>query len=1121
VKQLARDLYRPALWAVVVVLLVATLASISGAQATSSTYTLTGYAEQPGAGGSPPPVPAGVQVDLVSRATGSIYSTSVVGRGGQFTFTTSSTGGALAPGYWGLSVPAEGNVSLTGCSPCAVLPADQSPQYSFLNATNLTTTTGPSYIYNVTVLPYTATLSGKVLESGVAQSGAHVTVLDPIYNGLVLAQNNTTSSGQYTISVPAGKWVIETSLPGPTTAYNYTTATLTKHQSLTLWTNVSTYLVSGYLNQAPKGTAHVPTGGNVTLFDPANGYIYSDTTPQGGYYSIGTYPGDFVSGTQPFDVILSAVGYQSSWYAINVTSATPIQRNVIVPTVAPSELGQYLTTLNFSAFNPAIGNGTLSVKTVANLGNDTVFPDLANGTVGQMWGQLALDLVGTTNFPSADLAKVYAWANSTGPFFPVAQAGTSINGSVYVGPTSAEKLSSYASTCTTTYCGLNSNANLTLGWSGTYGLNASVQHNSSSYVISFGFRHPTSAEGFNYTVVLPSGYVLTAGAQAPGNSRLVAAGPDNTWTKFTLVSLPGPSASGTARFTIVKSAALVADVNVSVKNFAFSKANILNSTHNAYTVIVGVNQNVTFSALNSTYPAGTNGTKFVWTWGDGSSPTTTTTATTYHTFTAATGKNTYNGTLTITGSGGQVNSTTFHVWVGEGPVTAGLAVNASAYQTRVVGSTTYYFVNWSTTLSFNSTTSTAVISPTSPISNIISVASYTLSGRGFKFTGANYSASLGANASANYPFQFNGAGSYLSSGVVAGTSIPFLGWQYNVTLTVWDGTGQSASTTAVVLVNDTEKPTSAFQILGPNGTAVTGKGVIEGSNFTAKISLNAANASDPHNGSIAKYYWLITNSGNSSVHLGSNVTSVRPYPVFYLPPQQTPYTINLTVWDRANNKAWANQTLSVSPNPANRPILSSNNLNAPTTFTAGTSKTIWVNVTVGPTGTNKPTAKGIQVSFYLLNPSGTGSRTYVGGSPGSVKFYNYTGGVVNSVSFATGTIGSLAWNTTVRAEISWNPSTTGNFILYANASAQNEFAGDYNSGPQTVSQSITVNPNPTTQLLEYGAIAAVVIVVIALIVLLYRRRGRAPATKPSTSKSGLERGTKKPSDDKDEDDDDL
>ncbi|HTT14190.1 MAG TPA: hypothetical protein VMG81_00165 [Thermoplasmata archaeon] len=1118
-KQLVRSLIRPALWAVVILMLVATLASVSGAQAASSTYTLTGYAEQPG-GSSPPPVPAGVQVDLESRATGTVYSTAVVGGGGQFTFTSANTAGTLAPGYWGVSVPAQANISVPSCKPCAILPQSVGPSFGYVNSSALTTALYPSYVTNVTVIPYTATLTGKVLEAGVPQVGAHLYLLDPTFGSLVLAQNNTTAGGAYVMTVPAGSWVLETELPGPTNAYNYTAVSLTKHQSLTLWTNVSSYLVSGYSNQASSPGAHVPTAGNVTLYDPLNGYIYSAPTPPGGYYAAGTYPANFTSGTQPFDVILSSIGYQSSWYALNVSSATPVTRNVLVPTVGWNELGQYLTTLNFSAFDPAVGNGTLSVSTIANLGNDTVFPDLANASVGQLWGQLALDYAHGTVFPASDLSEVYAWANSTGPFFPVAQAATAINGSLYVAPTSAERLTSFASTCTAT-CGLNSAANLTLDWSGTYALNQSVAYNSSSYAISFNFKHPTAAEVFNYTIDLPAGYVLAADTQAPAGTRLVAGGPDNTWTKFTLVSQPYSQPSGSAKFTIVKYATLTANVNVTVRNFAFSNANVLNQTHNNYTVIVGVGQNVTFSALNSTYPAGTNGTKFVWNFGDSSPIVTTTTATTYHIYTTATGATNYTGTLTVTSSGGETNDTTFYVWVAQGPVTAGLAVNATASQTRVIAGTTYYQVNWSSTLLFNSTPSRAQIAPGAPIPNVISVASYTVSGRGFKFTGSNFTASAGANVSTNYPFQFLGAGPYLSNGVVAGTAIPFLGWQYNVTLTVWDGTGQSASTTVVVLVNDTEKPTPAFQILGSNGKPITGAGVVEGSNFTALISLNGANATDPHNGSIVKYYWHITNSKNSSVQYNTNVTTVRPYPVFWLPPQSTPYTVNLTVWDRAGNSAYTNQTFSVSPNATARPILSSSNLNAPTTFTVGHSSTIWVNVTVGAAQGSSAVAKGLTVAFYLLSPSGTGSPNYIGGSPGSVQFYNYSGGVVSSTPFATGSIPSLAWNKTVRAEISWNPGTSGNYILYANASAQNEFAANYNSGPQTVSQSITVNPNPVTQLLEYVAIGAAVVIVIVLIVFWYRRRGRATTARPTRSKSGLERGSsstaKSSSDDEDDD----
>jgi ATP-dependent Zn protease len=139
-----------------------------------------------------------------------------------------------------------------------------------------------------------------------------------------------------------------------------------------------------------------------------------------------------------------------------------------------------------------------------------------------------------------------------------------------------------------------------------------------------------------------------------------------------------------------------------------------------------------------------------------------------------------------------------------------------------------------------------------------------------------------------------------------------------------------------------------------------------------------------------------------------------------------------------------------------------------------------------------------------------------------VVFYSYSGGVVNSTPLATGVLPTLDYNKTVRAEIQWSPGTTGNFVLYANISAQNEYAGDYINGPQTVTQSITVNPNPTTTLLTDLAIAAVVIIVIAAIVyLLFRRsKSKSAPSKTSGSRSAKDQKAKdKDEDDEDEDDD--
>ena len=1109
---------RAALWAVVLLLLAGSLATVAEAQAGSTpNYTLTGYAKQPGSSGV---VPAGAQVDLVSRATGAVYTTAVHGAGGQFNFTTSGTGGVLAPGYWGLWIPPQGNLTVTGCPLCApvgILPANQNPTFSYLNATALTTTNYPSVLTNIVVLAYNGTLKGTVTSGGQPAAGAEVQLLAPQYDNFVLVSNSTGASGNYSLKVPFGTWVLKATLPGPTTLYSFLNVSITSRAPVVLPVPIGNYLISGYVDLASNPSAPVPNGGNVTVWDDSAHYIYSSATPGGGFYSFGTYPGNFVAGPQTFSVVLSTVGYGTASYTHTVSTASPYSQNVLVSPLTAAQRGIYATVLNFSGINVATGTGSLSVVTNATLGNDTVLADLPNASLGQMWAQLGLDFhqgIPHTTFPASELPAFYAWENSSGPFFPAVQAATAINGTTFLPAAGLGTLASWSSNCTTT-CGLTDSKSIDLGWNQSYTLNGSLARNSGSYTIGFGFQHPTSSDTYNYTVVLPTGYVLAAGTAAPSHSLLVPAGPDSTWTKFTLVAQPSPTTAGSTSFQIVKYSNLTANVNISVKNFAFSTKNILNGTHLGYTAVVGVGQNVTFSALNSTYPSGTNGTKFVWTFGDGNTSTTSQ-ATTNHTYAAATGTKPDNGTLTVTSSGGLVNSTKFSVWVGEGPVTAVLSTNATVGENRTAGTHAYVFVNWSTTLSLNASASTAKISPSAPIPGVLSVASFTIVAKGFKAS-QNFSVGQGANFSSPYSYQFLGAGVYYTNHTtINGTVVFFRGWQYNVTLTVWDGTGQSASTVLVVLVNDTQKPVSSFQILNAQGNAAAGA-VVTASNLTAKVQFNGANATDPNNGSVTKYYWLLTNSGNTSVHLGANQTTVKPYPIFWLPAQQKTYTVNLTVWDLNGNKGWAIQKLAVSPNSTTSPIMAANNLTAPSSYNSGTSYTIWVNITTG--GGTKAVGQNVQVSFYLTSPSGT-SRSYIAGTPGSVKFYNYTNGVVNALPFATGTIASMSYNTTYRAMVTWSPTSTGNFVLYANVTASNEYSADYVSGPQVTVQSITVNPNPTTLLLEYAAIAVAVIVVILAIVLLYRRRSGRTTTTTRTTRSGLERSRTKTTDD-DEDDDET
>ena len=1123
---MVRHLGRVAPLALVVIVLASILTTIPGASAASPSYTLTGFISAPQGRDI-----SNVQVDLISQATGAVFTT-LTDSSSQFAFTTSSTSGALVPGYWGLSVPAQPNSTVyvyssgvpTKVSPAAVLPEDQNPVFGFYTANTAGTLLPPSGAtpsLNVTVYGYGVTVKGTVkLAGGGVVTDAIVDVLAPQYNGVILY--NTTSNattGNFTLKAPPGSWVLQS----VDLLSNFENTTNISSSGGTIVVNpvVNSYIVTGQmlaLNGGPIGNP-----GNATLFDPnpATTGIYSTSTSNSGKYVLGTYGKNFGGSAGTFDLFLASKGNATVEHTLSTLgSTTPVTYSPRLPALLPSQRGNYTTTLDFTGFNNATGTGNLTVNTTAILGNDSVVPNLPNSTVAQLWSQLGLDFNHTISIPSSLLSTFYTWVNASGPFFPAVQANTTINGTGFVPPTHTQSFGKVISTCGSTYCGPSTSGGLTFNWSNRYALNGTVRADSSLYSIGFGFEHPSaSSDIFNYTVVLPRGYVLKAGTAAPANSKLIPLGPDNTWGSFTLESLYDTSPAGSLGFTIVSATTIAAVVNATVPSyFAFSNQNVLNSTRGNYTVEVGVNQNVTFTAANSIYPTGIAGSKFVWTFGDGTgvNVTTGTTGATYHYYKTATSGNTpYKGTLKVIGTNNYNDTTSFYVWVASGPLTAGIDSNATSSENRTVGGSPYLFINWGTTLYFNATASKAVVTPTTTaVKGVVAVASYSLVSKGFSQS-ANYSESAGAYYGANYSYQFLGAGSYLTNGTVRGNLVPFKGWQYNLTLKVWSGTGQTNTTTLVILVNDTEKPTAAFTILNSAGTPISGKSVVAQSNLSAQIQLNAANSTDPHNGSIVRYYWLIGQTGNGSFRKATNVTTVKPYPKFWLAAAVQSYWVNLTVFDRNGNPGYTNQTLNVAANSTTTPILATNNITGPTKINEGSSYTYWVNVTVG--GGTKSTAQSIEVTWYITSPGGT-ARTYIAGSPGSVTFYNYTSkGVVNPISMTTGSIASLPYNTTVRAVIHWTPGSTGNFQLYANATASNEFVGDYSSATNVASMSITVSPNPTTQLLEYVAIAAAVIVAIALIILYVRRRGgRGKASKSTSGRSGLERGGKRAEDEDEE-----
>jgi hypothetical protein len=814
VRPLERPLYRTASWVLVVLVLASSFAAILGTAAASGTnYALTGFVDQPG-GLSAPPVPAGVTVDLASRATGAVYSTSVVGRGGQFTFTLAGTGNALAPGYWGLYVPPAGNVSLSGCVRCAVLPEQQTPTYKFYNSTVLTNSQYAQVLTNVSILPYNATLNGSVTQSGSPVAGATVELLAPSYDGLVLVANTTNATGFYNLSVPFGSWVLQVQHTSGSNLYtNSTLVTIASRTPAHVNPVLRAFAISGRIYSSVTGS-YVTSVGNATLFDPTNHYLYSESTPAGGYYTFASYPAGFSHGSQPFDVVLASVGYEPAWYNTSISGANAYTHSVTVVPAPASALGRFNSTLSFAAVNPATGKGTLYVNTSVRLGNDTVVPELPNASVGQLWAQLGLDFNHTLSLPSADLATLFeAWLGSQGPFFPAVQAATTINGTGFLGPSSGQAISSFGSTCVATYCGLTSAASISYGWKNSYALNGTLPKDASSYQISFRFAHPaTSTEVYNYTLQLPKGYALYAGTTAPAQTNLTGKGPEGTWTNFTLQSLVSPTASALASFTVVRESNFTANVAISSANFTFSNANILNTTHNNYTAVLGVGENATFSSAPSVYPAGVNGTLFKWVFGDGTyaNVTTVTTNHTYHTTSPVGG---FHANLTIVSSTGLTNSTTFNVSVVATTPTAGIASNASSYQNKTVGGTRFLFVNWTTTLQFNATSSTFV----KP--NNLSIALYTLKANGYSAT-MNLSASTGADPFGNWTVAFGanttnsttapGRGFYVNfanvkvNGIAVSTvGVRGYGWIYNLTLQVWSLVGTTSTTHLTILVNDT------------------------------------------------------------------------------------------------------------------------------------------------------------------------------------------------------------------------------------------------------------------------------------------------------------------------------
>jgi hypothetical protein len=1108
--RLSARLWHALLALVAGLVMVTSIASLPGALGASPNYVITGTVTQPT---TQVGVSAGVVVQLTSSATHAVYTTTT-NSGGGFTFNSANTNGALGIGWWGLAVQPQGGINSKGCSlaanVCGVLPESSAPHYYWESASSLTVNV-PRNIGNVTIVGYTATVNATVKTGlGGPVAGATVQLISPRYPGFALSQNTTNATGVTTFLAPPGTWLLYTNASAHPSQFNYSTVTVPGSGTIHVPITINNDYVFGSITSSTGGL--VTAGFNQTLVDTTSGAYqystYSQFDPIGYSYSVGAYPTGFTgSGNETFELILSPVGYSPAFLGISIPADSGTNHPVVVNPIAPPAV--YNTTLNFTSGAGGSAFGLLNVTTTAHLGNYSVFPDLPNASIGQLWGQLALDFDHSLTFTNASFAAdVLPWIAAQGPFFPAGQANALINGTGFGQPinyTTTHPNPAITGGYAVNY-GLASAQGLSMKWNQHYNVTAGLPKagTGGAYTIAFNFRHPTSGQSINYTIVLPKGYVLKAGTAAPPNSVLVPAGPAQTWTKFYLDSKPSATAYDTANFTVVKYGNISARVNVSVPTFTFSTKNVLNQSRTNYTVVLGLGENATFSAVNSTYPAGTNGTAFAWTFGD-SGTNFTHQPTTNHIYTS-TGK--FVDTLMVTSSGGQTNQISFTVYVGNLPPTASIEGNWTAVQNQTISGDQYIIVNWSTSLSFNLSGSFSTLYAGAPF-GVISVANWNLTSHNFTAILANYSAAAGANTSNPVSYSFQGAGNYLHAGLVDGNSVtPFLGWQYNLTLTVWDGQGQSASKSLVILVRDTEKPVAAILAYNAAGNLIPTSGTVEGPNSVAYVRLSAKNSTDPHNGSIASYVWYLNNTGNSSV----NETNHNLSWLQYLAPQSKPYTVNLTVTDLAGNIGYTVYQLTVAYNTTTRPILSVTNQTGPTSMTAGDSYTWWVNIT--NIGGKLSTAQNVQLLISLTGTTATGPGGNTAGTPGSVKFYNVTAKGVVGTTVQTPPI-HLVWNQTVRAVVTFAPGITGTKFLWANATCNNQ----YTSGPNLAHVQVTISQNQTQLILEYAAIGVGALAVIIALILLFRHRKKA-ASAPPKGGGRLERGSSSSKSDKDEDEDD-
>lgn len=1094
------------------------------------------------AGGSFAPV--GVNVTLTERATGASCQ-GTTSLGGVYTFVNGQDDALghtcwLFPGWFTVSVPAEVDRSTGSSIPIAILPGAGSS--STFNATQSQLNGGYiAYLGGLTALPMTYTLSGAINNTLGSNAGNTTTVqvLDPAFPGLVLAQQTAVSSYAFH-NLPAGTWTVYavSNLYNGSTETNYSQVKVPAAYNLDNIT-LTSYLVQGFF--IPSGQATFYNGTNITLYDLTNSKAYdfpiapSQTNARNTFFQFGSYAGlvGNRAGTTQFAMLVAPQGNSPAW---TYFAASPSMRaqDLSFSTSAWGSSPPTVQSTNL-AFSPSFGSAW--VNSTESLSAGSTIPQLPNAYVSDLYSQVGMDFAGgALNATPAAWHAFENWLNDSGAIYPAQQANLMVNATSFTENGNQTGAVNFHDGPVPSDLSFSSASTFQFGTNETYQLAKTLTTKTSTHTLTMGFRYPTSTESLAYNVQLPTNWVLQANTPVPAGTSLTPTGPGGTWSSFTLTAKASPAGSpnGTATFSLVKIQNVTAVVNVNSPNFAFgNKTNVVSPRHANYTVIVGEGQNVSFSSAGSLFPAGFNATSYTWDFGDGSFNTTyRTNTTTYHTYTTA---GLMHANLSLLANGGQRDQQSFEVLVDNAAPTPMITVN-NTHVSKISSNDSLLYVNWSTSLKLNATGSTDTIASSEPWlpAGRLSVAIWNISaGPTFSASYSSTNFSIGRQAASvfgNITYAFNGAGAWVGSQTIDGTSYTVNGWVYRVALQEFDAGGNKAYSTLYVIVNDTQKPNP---IGHPQGAPSFSPANQVGKNVTSGVALSSGMCPinlvdkwsfDPNNGTVTAYSWHITNAGwsaftprwfNSSTN--NDTRTNLPVPQTASTVKSAAYNITLNVTDAARNFANVTYQFTCQLNSTIAPILQLLNMTVEgsTTLTEGNSYTLYANVT--NVGGVQSMANGTQVMFYYTDISG-GSQKNIGYG----TLYGFTGGVLNGSAESCSTQCALHYNVSYRAEIKWTVPgggitgglAAGQYKICGNGTAANEFPGSYKTGANIICTTVTINQSPLQQYLVAIIASVAVVAVLAIIYFVYRRRSKGGGKKSPSGKG------KKPVLDDDEEDED-